>query len=447
MPAVGQGQVSDPARAQGSVASSSVGVHASVTMSPIRIGILMLAAFAVLAHGAVEPWSEAVLEIGAAVLLLVWAFKALAADDTKLVWNPLLWPLLAFWVVAACQLAFRTSLVPFLTRIELLKYTALVALFFLFVQSFRTRSHWRTFIWFLLGLGFAVSLFAILQHFTFNGKLYWVRELQFGGIPFGPYVNRNHFAGLMELLIPPGLAIQILSAERRDQLPLIGLFTLLPVGALFLSASRGGIISFVCEVCFLAVVIAIRRREKKVLPAAAMILVLGAILVSWLGIGAALDRFAQYKKLESGEGLRAEMFRDTLRIFRDYRVLGTGIGTLQEVFPLYESEYSGLVVNHSHNDYAEALAESGVVGGLCGLAFVLLLFGICWRILSTQSDAQSFAYHAGALVACLGLLVHAGVDFNFHIPSNALIFLLESAMATSLLPVLPLTRRRSSALP
>jgi O-antigen ligase len=357
------------------------------------------------------------------------------------VWNPLLAPLLAFWGVAALQLALRVSQVPFLTRMELLKYTALVALFFLSIQSFRTRRHWRSFVWFLLGLGFAVSLFAILQHFTFNGKLYWVRELQYGGIPFGPYVNRNHFAGLMELLIPPGLAVQILGAERRDQLPLVALFTLLPIGALFLSASRGGIISLVAELCFLAVVIAIRRREKKVLPAAAMILVLGTILVSWLGIGAALDRFASYKKLESSEGRRVEMFHDTLRIFWDYRVFGTGAGTLQEVFPLYESQYGGLVVNHSHNDYAEALAESGIVGGLCGLAFVLLLFGICWRILSTESDAQSFAYHAGALVACLGLLVHAGVDFNFHIPSNALVFLLQSALATSVFPALPLPRR------
>jgi O-antigen ligase len=421
--------------------TSSAGPQVPTPMGSIRAGICTLAAFAVLAHGAVEPWSEAVLEIGAAILLLVWAFKALTINDLNLVWNPLLWPLLGFWVVAAAQLALKISVVPFLTRIELLKYSALLALFFLCVQSFRTRSHWRRFVWFLLSLGFAVSLFAILQHFTFNGKLYWLRELQYGGIPFGPYVNRNHFAGLMELLIPPGLAIQILGAERRDQLPLIALFTLIPVGALFLSASRGGIISFVAEVCFLAVVIAIRRREKKLLPAAAMILVLGTILVSWLGIGRALDRFAQYKKLESSEGLRVEMFHDTLRIFRDYRVLGTGVGTLQEVFPLYESTYTGLVVNHSHNDYAEALAESGVIGGLCGLAFVLVLFWTCWKILSTEGDAQSFAYHASALVACLGLLVHAGVDFNFHIPSNALIFLLQSALATSLFPALPLSRR------
>ena len=409
-------------------------------MSFIRGGICVLAAFAVLAHGAVEPWSEAVLEIGAGVLLLIWSWNTLAARELKLVWNPLLWPLLGFWVVAWIQLAVGITAVPFLTRIELLKYSALVVLFFLFVQSYRTRTHWRNFVWFLLGLGFAVSLFAILQHFTFNGKLYWVREVQFGGIPFGPYVNRNHFAGLMELLIPPGLAILILGAERRDQLPLVALFTLLPIGALFLAASRGGIISFLAEIAFLAILIVARRREEKVLIAGAVILALAVLVVSWLGIGRALDRFATYKKLETSEGRRVEMVHDSLRIFQDHRILGTGLGTLQEVFPLYESVYDGLVVNHSHNDYVEGLAETGAIGGICGLAFVGLLFAMSWKILNVQGDPRNFAFHAGALVACLGLLVHAGVDFNFHIPSNALIFLLHSALATTAFPAMPLPR-------
>jgi O-antigen ligase len=413
-----------------------------MTMRPIRTGICVLAAFAVLAHGAVEPWSEAVLEIGAAVLLLLWAWNALANGELKIVWNPLLWPLFGFWLVAAFQLIFGITAVPFLTRIELLKYSALVALFFLCVQSYRTRTHWRNLVWFFLSLGFAVSLFAILQHFTFNGKLYWVRVLQYGGVPFGPYVNRNHFAGLMELLIPPGLAIQILGAERRDQLPLVTLFTLLPIGALFLAASRGGIISFVAEVGFLVVLLVARRREKTVLVAGALILTLAAILVSWLGIGAALDRFASYKKLETSEGRRVEMLHDSLRIFEDHRVLGTGVGTLQEVFPLYETLYDGLVVNHSHNDYAEALAETGAIGGICGIVFLALLLWMSWKILKMGDDLRSFAYHTGALVACLGLLVHAGVDFNFHIPSNALIFLLQAALATTAFPALPMPRVR-----
>jgi O-antigen ligase len=403
-------------------------------MKALRIGICMLVTFAVLAHGVVEPWSEAVLEVGAAVLLLLWVWRVSVSSEFKVVWNPLLWPLLGLWGVAALQLAAGITVYPFLTRIELLKYTALLALFFLCAQSYRTLEHWHGFVWFLLILGFVVSLFAILQHFTFNGKLYWVRELRYGGIPFGPYVNRNHFAGLIEMLIPPGIAILILRTERRDQLPLVTLFTLLPIGALFLSASRGGIMSFLAELGLLAILIILRRREGKGLAAAGLIVILAVALVSWLGIGRAMERFASYKTLEVSEGRRIEMLHGTWRIFLDHPIAGTGLGTLQEVFPLYETVYDGAVVNHSHNDYAEALAETGALGGLCGSAFLALLFWIGWKTLVLEPEARNVAFHAGALVACFGLLVHAIVDFNFHIPSNALVFLLQAALATSLSP-------------
>ncbi len=400
-------------------------------MRAIRVGICALVTFAVLAHGAVEPWSEAVLEIGAAVLLLLWAWEVSVGGEYKVVWNPLLWPLLGLWGVAALQLAAGITVYPFQTRIELLKYTALLALFFLCSQSYRKLEHWHGFVWFLLILGFAVSVFAILQHFTFNGKLYWVREIQFGGIPFGPYVNRNHFAGLVELLIPPGLAILILRAERRDQLPLVALFTLFPIGALFLSASRGGIISFLGEIGLLAFLILFRRREGRELAAAGLVVVLAIAFVSWLGIGRALERFASYKTLEVSEGRRIEMLQGTWRIFLDHPIAGTGLGTLQKVFPLYETIYDGLIVNHSHNDYAEVLAETGVIGGLCGLAFLVLLAWTGWKNTVAEKELMNLAYHAGALVACFGLLIHATVDFNFHIPSNALVFLLQAALATS----------------
>jgi O-antigen ligase len=403
-------------------------------MKAIRVGICMLVAFAVLAHGSVEPWSEAVLEVGAAVLLLLWVWRVSVSGEFKVVWNPLLWPLIGLWGVAALQLAAGITVYPFLTRIELLKYTALLALFFLCVQSYRTLEHWHGFVWFLLILGFAVSLFAILQDFTFNGKLYWVRELRYGGVPFGPYVNRNHFAGLMEMLIPPGIAILILRAERRDQLPLVTLFTLIPIGALFLSASRGGIMSFLAELGLLAVLIVLQRREGKGLLAAGLILILAVALVSWLGIGRAMERFASYKTLEVSEGRRVEMLHGTWRIFLDHPIAGTGLGTLQEVFPLYETIYDGHVVNHSHNDYAEVLAETGALGGLCGSTFLVLLFWIGWKSLVLEPEARNVAYHASALAACFGLLVHATVDFNFHIPSNALVFLLQAALATSLSP-------------
>ncbi len=403
-------------------------------MKLMRAGICILVTFAVLAHGTVEPWSEAVLEVGAAVLVLFWALKIWWSGESTVVWNPLMGPLLGFWAVAAFQLATGITVYPFLTRVELIKYTALLALFFLCVQSYRTLEHWRGLVWFLLMLGFCVSLFAILQHFTFNGKLYWVRELRYGGIPFGPYVNRNHFAGLMELLIPPGLAVLVLGAERRDQLPLIALFTLLPIGALFLSASRGGIMSFMAETALLGVLILLRRRERKELAAAGLVVILAIALVSWLGIGRALDRFASYKRLEVSESRRVAMLHGSWRIFLDHPIAGTGLGTLQEVYPLYETVYDGLIVNHSHNDYAETLAETGAIGGLCALAFLILLCWIGWKTFAADRESRNIAYHAAAMAACFGLLVHATVDFNFHILSNALIFLLQAALATTAIP-------------
>jgi O-antigen ligase len=401
-------------------------------MKIIRIGICVLVTFAVLAHGAVEPWSEAVLEVGAAALMVLWALIAAYDSELQFVWNPLLWPLMALWILVLMQLVFGITVLPFLTRIEFIKYSAILALFFLCVQSFRTHDDWKGFVWFLLTLGFFVSLFAIVQHFTFNGKLYWVRELQYGGIPFGPYVNRNHFAGLAELLIPPGLAILVLRSERRDILPLVALFTLLPIGALFLSASRGGIISLFAEIGLLAALILARHRERMELAAAAAVLILAAALVSWLGIGRALDRFASYKNLEIGEARRVEMLHGSWHMFLDHPIDGTGLGTLQEVYPLYQTMDDGSIVNHTHNDYVEALAETGVLGGLCGLAFLVLLAWTGWKTLGSVREISNLAYHAGALVACFGLLVHALVEFNFHIPSNLLIFLLQAALATSL---------------
>ena len=156
--------------------------------------------------------------------------------------------------------------------------------------------------------------------------------------------------------------------------------------------------------------------------------------MAWLGVGGALDRFASLRQLEVSESRRGEMLRDSWRIFVDHPVNGIGLGALPEVFPRYETLYDGNVVQHTHNDYVEALAETGIIGALCGVVFLLLLAWSSWARLVRAADSADLAYHIGAVAACAGLLVHSLVDFNLHIPSNALIFLLQCALATSLLP-------------
>jgi O-antigen ligase len=400
-------------------------------MRLLQIGLCAVLVFAIAAHGAVEDWARAVLETSAGFLFLFWAVRAYVTREERVLVSPLLPPLLAFIFVAVAQLLFRGTASPYETRTELQLLTALTLLVFLATQAFRTADDWRFFVWFIMSLGFLVAIFGILQHLTFNGKLYWFREMHYGGIPFGPYVNRNHFAGFAELVIPVALVPLVLGKVRPERWFAVILLALLPLGALFLSASRGGIISFAAELGVLALLLILRRAGGKHVLAGAVVLLVAFMLVSWLGVRQILERFSSMQTLEATSGKRASMRLDTWHIFREHPWTGTGLGTLQTVFPAYETLYDAKVVNHSHNDYLEALAETGIVGAACCAWFLGALFFRSLRRLLLQDKSFSAALHLSGLVACTGFLVHSLVDFNLHIPGNALLFFLLANLATS----------------
>jgi O-antigen ligase len=379
----------------------------------------------------VEDWARAVLETSAGVLFLFWAVHVYVTREEKIVISPLLPPLLALILLALGQIVFRGTASPFDTRIELQLLAALTVLLFLATQAFRKPDDWRFFVWFIMSFGFLVSVFGILQHLTFNGKLYWFREMHFGGIPFGPYVNRNHFAGFAELVIPIALVPLVLGKVRRERWLAVGLLALFPLGALFLSASRGGIISFVAEMALLTLLLILRRAGGKHVLAGAAVLLFAFMLVSWLGVRQVLERFSSLQSLEVNSGKRASMRLDTWHIFREHPWTGTGLGTLQTVFPAYETHYDAKIVNHAHNDFLEALAETGIVGGACCAWFLLALFSRSLRRLLLQDKSFAAALHLSGLVACTGFLVHSFVDFNLHIPGNALLFFFIANLATA----------------
>ncbi|HEV1995076.1 MAG TPA: O-antigen ligase family protein, partial [Candidatus Acidoferrum sp.] len=163
----------------------------------------------------------------------------------------------------------------------------------------------------------------------------------------------------------------------------------------------------------------------------AAVLLLALLMVSWLGVGEVLQRFSSFQSLEATAGKRASMRRDTWQIFLHHPVTGTGLGTLQIVYPPYESLYDGKIVNHTHNDYLEALAETGILGGLCCAWFLGVLFSESLKRLRQLNNSFAGALQLSGLVACTGFLVHALVDFNLHIPANALLFFLMAHLATS----------------
>jgi len=407
----------------------------------LRIGLYMLVGFAVVAFGAVDVWALSVLEIGAAVLFVVWALLVCKDSEAKIYWTPLNWPLLGLIGVGILQLVVHKTAYSFATRAEILKLTAYFLIFFLAAQVFRRREELSQLAWLLTVFGFVVSLLAIAQHFTSNNEIYWLSEFQSGGDPFGPYVNRNHFAGFVELTLPMGLALMAFRAVRREARLLVGLLAIVPASAVVLSGSRGGIIAVVFALGILILLMRSRRRlHRRRVAAGAVIAVAALAVVAWVGAEQAIEKFSALKSGDVSLERRVSMFIGAARIFHHHPIQGAGLGTLVDVYPRYERNYDGYVVDHVHNDYIELLAETGLLGGACGLGFLWLLYRQAADDFQAEQGHFSRGLHAGAIVAVSGLLLHSFVDFNLHIPANAVLFLLMTYLV--ICPVLPSTATR-----
>ncbi|MGH9739959.1 MAG: O-antigen ligase family protein [Candidatus Acidiferrales bacterium] len=416
-------------------------------MKLLRVSLLLLVAFAVLSFGAVDVGSQSILEGGASLLLIIWAVLARLNPETKIRWTSLNWPLLGFIAIAALQLLFHGTASVFLTRTEILRLGAYFVLFFLFAQAYRTRSDWLGLAWFVIGFCFAVSLFGIVQHFTSGNEIYWMQSFKTDVKPFGPYVNRNDFAGFVELTLPIGLALMIFRGAHKDLFPLLTLFTVVPISAAILSSSRGGITSIALEIAVL-LLLAIKwrgssrkgRDSRKL--AFGLIALVALSFIAWVGVGRTIERFSSLDHPSVTFSRRISMARGAVHIFLAHPIKGCGLGALVDVFPLYETAYDGRVVDHVHNDYLEALAEAGILGGMCGVAFLWLLYREGRRNLEVEQGNFSRALHAGAAASVCGLLLHSFVDFNLHIPANALLFLLQVSILASP-PLPPVASRRS----
>ena len=400
-------------------------------MKAVRIGLCALIAFAVLSFGAVELWTQTILEIGAAVLFAIWGIVAARKRCLQIHWNWLYLPMVGLGVLAAAQYALGLSVYPYLTKVELLRGGAYFLFFFLAVQSFRTVGQVKPLVWLLLSFGFLLSLFGIIQHSTFNGRLYWTVPLPSGGTPFGPYVNRNDFAGFVLLTAPLGLSLLFFRAARREHFTLLLLFTIVPVGAVIVSASRAGIVGLIFELALLYFLSRTAQVRRKQLLSTTAVAAAVAAFILWLGAGAMVQRFRQMTPAEISGELRIPLYRDTWRIFRDHVLFGTGLGTLAVIYPQYASFYDdGLVVDHAHNDYLELLADAGLAGGFCGLCFILLVLWQGVQRLRSSETRLARALSAGPFIGCCGLLLQSLVDFSLHIPSNVLLFLLLLSAAT-----------------
>ncbi len=314
---------------------------------------------------------------------------------------------------------------PYLTINELLKAAAFFMVFFISSIIFRDREKLTKMIVILTVFGFCLAVFAIVQKATWNDKIYWIRELTVGGEPFGPFVNRNHFAGFIGMLVPLGLGYT-LTRENREKFIFFGFLTVIMTLALFFSLSRGGIVSFFASMALFSMLVVITRVQTKKMWAVAAFLIIVVAYLVYFGIDPVINRFYE---ADITKEQRIIVWQSTLTAFRDFWLTGSGLGTFIDMFHLYSPASVQSIYDHAHNDYLEYMLETGTIGITLLLTFVgLLLFPFA----KADFQEKRGMIRIAVISSVFSIMMHSIFDFNLHILSNMLLFAVVLGMLSSL---------------
>jgi len=442
---------------------------------PSRFAFLVICVAIVLsalAYGTVHYWALAIFNIGALTILLCWVLDAWSLDNLRVSRNLLQLPLLGAFALGLVQLlplreissgdvtsiplTNTLSLDPYSTRLVLVQLASLFVYFAATLVFVDTPHRLRVLVRTIMVFGFLLALFGLTQSFTSPTKVYWIRELN-QSTAFGPFINRHHFAGYMELTIALPLGLLFAGAVDKEK-RIIYLFIAGLMGvALVMTASRGGIISLVAEIVFLVIVTAIwrkpseRRRKKsgRLKRVGGRIAMTGALLFSLflgvilLGGEFSITRFIDTVNTDDPTTGRAHFWSVTLDIIKAHPYIGTGLGAFGVIYTRYDTRNGHYRLEQAHNDYLQVLSDAGIVGGFLALSFVVVLF---YKAISRAKSRDDFrrGVALAALSGCFAVLVHSFFDFTLHTTSNALLFLVLAAIATidSRVEDAPARRRR-----
>jgi O-antigen ligase len=409
--------------------------HASASLldSVLFYGVFGLLLFGPLAFGAVEPWSVLALEAGAAVLFVLWTIRQVQSSELRVVGNPLLYPMLVFAALIIAQLAFGITAYRFQTFSIGLLYCAYGLLCFLVAQCLRRTSQVKTLTVAFSSYGFGMALFALVQGISSNGKLYWVRTPAHGGWIYGPYVNHDHYAGLMEMLAPIPLVFALTRYAHGPGKTMAAVAAALMASSIFLSGSRGGMAAFAIQMAILAVLASKKQKPGRTALAAGIFLAVVVGLLAWLGGGELANRMASIQaeaRAELSGGTRVAIDRDALKMFAHRPILGWGLGVFPTVYPQFRTFYTNFFVNAAHNDYLQLLVEMGALGFAIMLWFIVVVYSRAIKKLGYWPSDTNGAVTLAAVLGVTGILVHSLVDFNLQIPANAALFYVLCTVAT-----------------
>ncbi len=431
----------------------------------VSVALLVALLFTALAFGTVEAWSVAIFSLLTVALTLLWIVRCVVERELALIIPATVWPLMALIGFGILQSIGRTdgagkmvaiSMDVEATRLTIEVAVVLFAAMLLFANLYASAEKLSLLANFLIVFGLALAVFGLLQKFAWNGKYYWVVEPSIPpSSPFGPFVNRNHFAGYLEMIVPIPLALILAKAVRGEFALFYGFAAMMMGVAIFLTLSRGGMISLASGLIFV-VAFGVKPAMERVKGfgqiglASSVFLRIGAVVlilltigvgVWWVGADAVIDRArsvemtGENRASSAGKQTvfqsRGWIWRDTLTMIRANWLTGVGFGAYETAYPIFSQSDGSFIVSQAHNDYLQIVADCGVVGGAIALWFVIVLIKDVAVALRHRND-KMLGMALGCGGGVIAMLVHSLFDFNLQLPSNALLFLALTAAISNI---------------
>jgi O-antigen ligase len=349
------------------------------------------------------------------------------------------------------------SLDPHATRTELLKILSYLGIFLLIINYVESKRRLIRITTVIVFSGILVALLGIVQKLGDAPKIYWFWEPLFkkDATFFGPFVNPNHFAGYIEMVIPLSMGLFIskwrylgesrfrgirgflikVGTEEGCKLVLFGFLIALMVGALFLSSSRGGVISFLGSMAFFLLLMT--RENKARGNLFVVVVLLGSVfsLLIWMGIRPLLEEFSSVQNLSRDYDIqyRFQNWKDSTKLIRDFPLLGVGLQAFSSIFPKYKTIGLQYYYLYAENDYLQMLCEMGILGfGVFTWFFASFLLQVRSGYSNYEGDRTSRVHDIslyGCLAGVVAVMIHSFWDFNMHIPSNPLLLSIIMGLA------------------
>jgi O-antigen ligase/tetratricopeptide (TPR) repeat protein len=343
------------------------------------------------------------------------------------------------------------SVNPRSTLEEFFRISAYVAFYVLGIQLLTDSTRLKKTVFIVLCLCSLIAFQSILQRYLDNGRIYWLWTAPPNSSFTGPYVYHNHFAGFMEMLVPVAIALflryrpqihygdswrqrlaNVMANLQFNTHLLLGFAAVLMALSIFVSMSRGGMISFGLSCFILFLVLSRRAKKNSSIKLGLLLFVVIFLVVGWFGWDVIDQRFGvMFDQQGRFRELRPRIWRESIGIIKDFPVTGTGWGTFENVFPTYKTFMTKHFDYYAHNDYIETLTSGGIISLVLIGWFLGNVFLQIRKTLARRRDSYAVYLTWGSLAAILAIFIHSSLDFILQNGANGLYFFFLLSLAVS----------------